>query len=108
MNKWLQWLFHRQTKSTQANAGGADPALMARVNAYRQQNAKLAVLDQYNDIYLLHLQSPRAWARYSLWSAALVLAVFIAWAAWFTLDVRLLEIGMDQAGQQFANGLLCG
>jgi adhesin transport system membrane fusion protein len=86
MTKWLQWFFNRHSKTTQANAGGADPALMARVNAYRQQNAKQAVMDQYNDIYLFHLQSPRAWARYGLWSAALVIAVFIAWAAWFTLD----------------------
>lgn len=86
MNTWLQWLFKRQSNNMQANAGMADPALMARINAFRQQNAQQAVMDQYTDIYLFHLQSPRAWARYGLWSAAGVVTVFIAWAAWFNLD----------------------
>jgi len=86
MNRWLQWLFKRRANNAQAHAGVSDPALIARIQAFRQQNAQQAVLDQYNDIYLFHLQSPRAWARYGLWSAALVLVVFIGWAAWFNLD----------------------
>ncbi|MFN5809730.1 MAG: biotin/lipoyl-binding protein, partial [Burkholderiales bacterium] len=86
MNRGVHWLFTRRANNAQAHAGVSDPALIARIQAFRQQNAQQAVLDQYNDIYLFHLQSPRAWARYGLWSAALVLVVFIGWAAWFNLD----------------------
>lgn len=84
--KWLQWLFERQANTAQTNAVGADPALMTKVNAHRQHNAKQAVIDLYSDIYLFHLQTPGAWARYGLWSTAIVVSAFIVWAAMFNLD----------------------
>ena len=86
MNTWLRWLLRQPKASDAAQWATADPGLMTKVNAHRQSNAMQAVYDQYNDIYLFHLQAPRAWTRYGLWCVAGVLVAFFAWAALFHLD----------------------
>jgi adhesin transport system membrane fusion protein len=92
MNAWLKFLFKSKPKAA-AMSGAPDPALMARVMAFRQNNAKQAIFDQYNDIYLFKLQPPPAWARHSLWATVVVMIAFISWASFFNLDEVTSGVG---------------
>ena len=111
MNFWLKSLFKTKSKPT-LTATAPDPALMARVIAYRQKNAREALLDQYNDIYLFKLQPPQAWARHSLWATAIVILAFIVWAALFTLDEvtsglgKVITTSREQVVQSMESGVV--
>lgn len=56
------------------------------IKKFRIKNAKQALSDQWNDIYVLKLQPPPGWCRYSIWITSLVITVFICWASLFDLD----------------------
>jgi adhesin transport system membrane fusion protein len=111
MMRWLQWLFKAAPSTTQPGRG-PDVALMARISAFRQQNAHQALFDQYTDIYLFDLQSPRAWLRYGLWASLLVLVVFVVWAASFNLDEvttasgKVITSSREQVVQSMESGVV--
>ena len=111
MMRWMQWLF-RVAPVAAKPEHGPDAALLARVSAFRQQNAHQALFDQYTDIYLFDLQSPRAWLRHGLWAAVLVLGVFVAWAASFNLDEvtsapgKVITYSREQVVQSMESGVV--
>ncbi|NBO40822.1 MAG: HlyD family efflux transporter periplasmic adaptor subunit [Betaproteobacteria bacterium] len=111
MNFFLKFLFKTKPKPA-VTANAPDPVLMARVMAHRQQNAREALRDQYNDIYLFKLQPPQAWARHSLWATAIVIVAFIVWASVFTLDEvtsglgKVITTSREQVVQSMESGVV--
>lgn len=111
MNFFLKFLFKTKPKPA-VTANAPDPLLMARVMAHRQQNAREALRDQYNDIYLFKLQPPQAWARHSLWATAIVIVAFIVWASVFTLDEvtsglgKVITTSREQVVQSMESGVV--
>lgn len=88
LHRWLAHFLGRvepDHSKGQAN-GQASPDFIARVQTLRQQNAQQALSDQMSDIYLMRLQPPAPWLRWGVWLVTFTLLVFIAWAAFTTLD----------------------
>lgn len=73
-------------KATDAPQKAPDEAWIQKIKAMREENARLALHDQVDDIYLLRLQSPNRVLRYGLWATATVMLVFLLWASLTTLD----------------------
>jgi adhesin transport system membrane fusion protein len=88
----------RAKKLAQAAKSGSastqqDPAFMAKVQALRADNERLATLDQLSDVYLLRLQPPAPILRHGLKAVALVLLVLVVWASVATLDEVTTGLG---------------
>ena len=47
------------------------PKKIEEIKNFRIKNAKQALSDQWSDIYVLKLQPPPGWSRYSIWIRAL-------------------------------------
>ena len=82
------------------------------IKNFRIKNAKQALSDQWSDIYVLKLQPPPGWSRYSIWISAVVIIVFICWAALFDLDEvttgsgKVVPISREQIVQSMEPGVV--
>ena len=92
---WIERAFGRMFRQSErdAQAGMADPALMAKVKHFRMVNARQALNDQLSDVYLLRLQPPPRYLRHGLKAVALTLFVFVLWASLTQLDEVTTGIG---------------
>lgn len=104
--------FFAKSTSQTAAPGAPDPVLLERIKAVRQVNARQALNDQMSDIYLSRLQPPSAWVRFGLWATVLVMGVFVAWAAAFTLDEvitgsgKVIPTSREQVVQSMEAGIV--
>ena len=82
------------------------------IKNFRIKNAKQALSDQWSDIYVLKLQPPPGWSRYSIWISTVVIIVFICWAALFDLDEvttgsgKVVPLSREQIVQSLEPGVV--
>ncbi len=107
----MRWLFPTKAAAP-ANAGGPDPALIARIKHLREDNAKKASLDVYADIYAPHMHEDTGWMRWGLYGLGLVIVSFFAWAAWAQLEEvtsgagKVIPTSREQVVQSMEGGLV--
>ena len=109
----MRWLFPAKPKPVAQTAGaGPNPALVARIKYLQDDNAKMAALDVYADIYAPHMQSRTGWMRWGLYGLALVIVSFFSWAAWAQLEEvtsaagRVIPTSREQVVQSMEGGLV--
>lgn len=107
----MRWLFPRKAHVPAVN-GGPDGALIARIKFLRDENARRAALDVYEDIYAPHMNADFRLMRWGLYGLALVIVCFFAWASWAQLDEvtsgigRVIPTSREQVLQSMEGGLV--
>lgn len=98
--------------STSHAAGSEKQALMQKIQRLRHENQSQADLDLVDDVYAATLRERQPVLRWGLYSVALVLLVFVLWAAWAQLEEvttgngKVIPTSREQVIQSLESGIL--
>lgn len=98
--------------STSHAAGSDKQALMQKIQRLRHENQSQADLDLVDDVYAATLRERQPVLRWGLYSVALVLLVFVLWAAWAQLEEvttgngKVIPTSREQVIQSLESGIL--
>lgn len=98
--------------STPHSAEGDKQALMQKILRLRHENQTQADLDLVDDVYAATLRERQPVLRWGLYSVALVLLVFVLWAAWAQLEEvttgsgKVIPTSREQVIQSLESGIL--
>lgn len=98
--------------STQQSAEPDKQALMQKIIRLRNENQNQADLDLVDDVYAATLRERQPVLRWGLYSVALVLLVFVLWAAWAQLEEvttgngKVIPTSREQVIQSLESGIL--
>jgi len=99
-------------KSTHQSAEPDKQALMQKIIRLRNENQTQADLDLVDDVYAATLSERQPVLRWGLYSMALVLLVFVIWAAWAQLEEvttgsgKVIPTSREQVIQSLESGIL--
>ena len=97
---------------TPPNADSDKQALMQKILRLRHENQSQADLDLVDDVYAATLRERQPVLRWGLYSVALVLLVFVLWAAWAQLEEvttgngKVIPTSREQVIQSLESGIL--
>ncbi len=95
-----------------ATTDGDKQALMQKIKRLRHENQSQADLDLVDDVYAATLRERQPVLRWGLYSMALVLIVFVLWAAWAQLEEvttgsgKVIPTSREQVIQSLESGIL--
>jgi adhesin transport system membrane fusion protein len=98
--------------STPHSTEGDKQALMHKILRLRHENQTQADLDLVDDVYAATLRERQPVLRWGLYSVALVLLVFVLWAAWAQLEEvttgsgKVIPTSREQVVQSLESGIL--
>ena len=98
--------------STQQSVEPDKQALMQKIIRLRNENQTQADLDLVDDVYAATLRERQPVLRWGLYSVALVLLVFVLWAAWAQLEEvttgsgKVIPTSREQVIQSLESGIL--